>query len=261
MKWFLKKDKQMTTLIDLSLTLNARGKALRAPSIEYVDHQTSADRCASAYGIKKDDFRDGGYAAIEHLRLTTHDTTHLDAPWHYYPTCEGKKAKTIDEVPLEWCYGDGVVLDFHERKRGELITADDLKTALLKIDYQLKPFDIVLIRTDVYKYCEQPDYADLNPGMSKEATLWLIEQGIKVMGIDAWGWDRSLGDMIEELKSGNKEQFWESHYLGKEREYCHLERLANLDKIPVPHGFKLAVFPIKIERASGGWVRAVAIID
>jgi kynurenine formamidase len=46
--------------------------------------------------------------------------------------------------------------------------------------------------------------------MSKEATLWLIEQGIKVMGIDAWGWDRSLGDMIEELKAGNKEQFWES---------------------------------------------------
>jgi len=251
----------MTTLIDLSLTLKAGDKAPRPPSIEYVDHKESAKLCAAAYGVKKDDFREGGYAAIEHLRLTTHDTTHLDAPWHYYPTSEGKKAKTIDEVPLEWCYGDGVVLDFHEKQRGERITAHELKKALLKIEYQLKPFDIVLIRTDVYKYYGQHDYADLNPGMSREATLWLIEQGIKVMGIDAWGWDRSLGTMIKDLKDGNREQFWESHYLGKEREYCHLERLANLDKIPVSHGFKLSVFPIKIERASGGWVRAVAIID
>jgi len=251
----------MATLIDLSLTLNNRDEAPRAPSIEYVDHQQSAERCAVAYGVKKTDFRDGGYAAIEHLKLTTHDTTHLDAPWHFGPMSEGGKAKTIDEVPLEWCFSNGVVLDFHHKQKGERITADDLKNALAAIDYQLKPLDIVLIRTDVYKHYGQKDYADLNPGMSSDATRWLIEQGIKVMGIDAWGWDRSLGTMINDLKAGHREQFWESHYLGQEKEYCHLERLANLDKIPIPHGFKLSVFPIKIEGASGGWVRAVAIID
>lgn len=251
----------MTTFIDLSATLNARDQGPRPPSIEYVGHQQSAERCAVAYGVNQSDFRDSGYAAIEHLQLTTHDTTHLDAPWHYGPTSEGKRAKTIDEIPLEWCYGDGVVLDFHEKQKGDRITDIDLKKALSDIGYQLKPFDIVLIRTDVYKYYGQKDYADLNPGMSREATCWLVEQGIKVMGIDAWGWDRSLGSMIEALKAGNKEQFWESHYLGKEKEYCHLERLANLDRIPIPFGFKLSVFPIKIEAASAGWVRAVAIID
>ena len=81
------------------------------------------------------------------------------------------------------------------------------------------------------------------------------------MGIDAWGWDRPHKFMVEELKAGNKEHFFESHYLGIEREYVHLERLANLDKIPEPFGFKVVAFPIKIEGASAGWVRAVAMIE
>ena len=52
-----------------------------------------------------------------------------------------------------------------------------------------------------------------------------------------------------------------SNFHGKDKEYCHIENLTNLDKIPEPFGFKVAVFPVKIEKAGGGWVRAVAIID
>lgn len=251
----------MTQLIDLSVTLKCGDQCVRQPKIEYVTHEKSARRCAVAYGVKPEDFAEGKYAAIEHITLTTHDTTHMDAPYHYYPTAEGKPAKTIDQVPLEWCYSDGVVLSFTHKKRGENISAEEIQTALRKIGYRLKPLDIVLIRTDIYKHHGQKDYADLHPGVSREATLWLIEHGIKVMGIDAWGWDRSLGAMIADLKAGRHGQFWESHYLGKYKEYCHLERLGNLDKIPIPYGFKVAVFPIKIENASGGWVRAVAIVE
>ena len=97
--------------------------------------------------------------------------------------------------------------------------------------------------------------------MTAEATVYLLDHGIKVVGIDAWGWDRPIDVMAKELKEGDKDQFWEAHYLGKNREYCHLERLANLDKIPKSYGFKVVVFPIKIEGASAGWVRAVAIVE
>lgn len=45
---------------------------------------------------------------------------------------------------------------------------------------------------------------------------------------------------------------------GKEKEYCNLENLTSLDKIPRRHGFKAAVFPVKIERASGARVRVAA---
>lgn len=251
----------MTTLIDLSMTLTPRDRSPRPPKIDYVNHEQSARRSATAYGIRPEDFRGGKYAAIEHITLTTHDTTHLDAPYHYGPNSEGRPARTIDQVPLEWCFSDGVVLDFVHKRKGENITEGEVRTALDEMGYTLKPLDIVLIRTDIYKHAGEPEFASLHPGVSREATLWLIDQGVKVMGIDAWGWDRSLGYMIDDIKAGNQAQFWESHYLGWEREYCHLERLANLDRIPVPHGFKVAVFPIKIEKASAGWVRAVAILD
>jgi len=251
----------MIKIIDLSVSLTPRDQSARPPEIDYVGHEQSAERSAPIYGIKAEDFRENKYAAIEHITLTTHDTTHLDAPYHFHPTSEGKPAKTIDQIPLHWCFGDGVVLDFHRKKKGEAITAREVETALDRIQYNLKPLDIVLIRTDQYRHHGEAGFENKHPGMSRKATLYLIEQGIKVMGIDAWGWDRAHDVMINDLKAGKKEQFWESHYLGKDREYCHLERLANLDKIPIPHGFKVAAFPIKIEEASAGWVRAVAIVD
>ncbi len=256
----------MPQFIDLSVTLQARpgisyghGEA----EITYVAHEESARTRAGVYGLKPSDFdfRDGRYAAVERVCIGTHDTTHLDAPWHYAPTSEGKPAKTIDQIPLDWCYGDGVVLDFHHKKAGEGISASEVQAALAKINYRLKPRDIVLIRTDAYKHHGEPEYANIHPGMTRESTLWLIEQGIRTMGIDAWGWDRPHSVMVEDLKAGHKERFFESHYLGIEHEYVHLERLANLDKIPQPFGFKVAAFPIKIARGSAGWVRAVAILE
>jgi len=257
---------KMTQLIDLSVTLQNRPGIQYGhgdPEITYMSHEESARERAEVYGLKPDDFniRGGRYAAVERVSIGTHDTTHLDAPWHFGPTSEGKPAKKIDEVPLEWCYGDGVLLDFHHKKAGESISAGEVSGALDKIGYRLKPGDIVLIRTDAYKHYGESGYANIHPGMNRESTLWLIEHGIKTMGIDAWGWDRPHKVMADELKAGNKEQFWEAHYLGMEREYVHLERLANLDKIPRPFGFKVAAFPIKIAGASGSWVRAVAIIE
>jgi hypothetical protein len=46
-----------------------------------------------------------------------------------------------------------------------------------------------------------------------------------------------------------------------EKECCNLENLVNLDKLPKPYGFKISVFPIKIAKASSGWVQAVAIFE
>ncbi len=256
----------MPSFIDLSVTLSARpgtNYGHGEPEITYISHEESAQKRSSIYGLKPSDFdiRGGKYAAVERVSVGTHDTTHLDAPWHYAPTSEGKPSKTIDQIPLNWCYGDGVVLDFHHKRAGEGISAKEVEQALHKLGYQLKRWDIVLIRTDAYKHYGEPEYANIHPGMTRESTLWLIEHGIKMMGIDAWGWDRPHKVMVEELKAGNKKQFFEAHYLGSEREYVHLERLANLDKIPRPFGFKVIAFPIKIAEASAGWVRAVAIIE
>lgn len=248
-------------IIDLSVALKNGTHDITALQITYRDHAEEAKAAAGYFGLEESDFPDSKFAANEAITLNSHSGTHLDAPWHFGPTTAGRPAKTIDEIPLEWCYGDGVVLDFTHKRKGESISVKDIQEALSKIKYKIKSYDIVLIRTDTDKHIDEPGYEYMHPGVSKEATSWLIDQGVKVMGIDAWGWDRPFDVMVAEFKAGKKDQLWESHYLGKEKEYFHLEKLANLDRIPKPYGFKLAVFPVKIEKASAGWVRAVAIIE
>ena len=256
------KQKKKVQMIDLSVPLKqtAPGSMLKG-DIQYINHKEGTKIFGSLFGLKEEDFPEGSFSAVENISLTTHSGTHLDSPWHYWPTSEGKPAKTIDQIPLEWCYGEGVVLDLTHKKAGEGIEIPDFEKALQKIKYQLNPFDIVLVMTGASKYYGQEDYPRRHPGVTREATLWLIDHDIKVMGIDAWGWDRPFHIMIEEVKKGQKEKLWAAHYAGREKEYCHLENLTNLGKIPQPYGFKVAVFPVKIEKAGGGWVRAVAIIE
>jgi len=249
-------------IIDLSVTtVNNPPGAYIQSEIIYSTHKDSAELWGKILNWPDDLLPESGFAAVELAKISTHAGTHLDAPWHYGPNSGGKPAKTIDQIPLEWCYGDGVLLDFSHKKRGESISVEDVKQTLDKINYKIKPFDIVLIRTDTSKHYGESGYENMHPGMTRQATLWLIEQGVRVMGIDAWGWDRPFDIMLEEHKSGVKGNFWAAHFAGKEKEYCHIENLANLDLIPVPYGFKVAVFPVKIKRASAGWTRAVAIMD
>jgi kynurenine formamidase len=165
-------------------------------------------------------------------------------------------------MPLEWFYGDGVVLDMRQKPPGSAISIDDLKQALKKFDYRLKPGDIVLIQTGADQYWGKPEYSTNCSGMARESTLWLIAQGVKVMGTDAWGWDRPFGAIKEEFqKTGDKGILWGAHFAGIEKEYCHIEKLANLDKLPGPHGFKVACFPIKLTGCSAGWSRVVAFVE
>ncbi|MHB9155825.1 MAG: cyclase family protein, partial [Endomicrobiales bacterium] len=170
-------------------------------------------------------------------------------------------ARRIDEIPLEWCYGDGVVLDLRHKKAGELIGENDIVEALRRIDCTLKPLDIVLLMTGADKYFEKENYFYAHPGMSAEATDYLIERGVKVMGIDAWGFDRpAMGMLGDYLKTRDSACLFPAHFAGRKKEYCHIEKLAHLDKIPRPVGFKVACFPVKIENASAGWCRVVAIL-
>jgi kynurenine formamidase len=249
-------------IIDLSVPLSQTPPdSMLKVDIQYIDHKEGTKIFGGSFGLQEDDFPEGSFSAVEKLTLTTHSGTHLDAPWHYWPTSEGKPARTIDQVPLEWCFGDGVILDMMGKKPGQEISVEDLESGLLKIAYRLKPYDIVLVMTGASKYYGRPEYPGMHAGLTRESTLWLVNQGIKVMGIDAWGWDKPFDVMIEDVRKGKKEKLWAAHYAGKEKEYCHIENLANLEQIPRPFGFKVAVFPIKIERGGGGWVRAVAIIE
>ncbi len=264
-------------IIDLSIGITPglpSDPPMMIPQIEYVDHKAGAEQMKDFFpGLKTDQLPGGLGWAMEQVTLTTHSGTHLDAPYHYHPTMDngegdkgegdkGKKSLTIDQIPLEWCFGDGVVLDFSSLADGERITVEHIQEELKRIKYDIKPLDIVLIRTGADKYWGKEVYLVKGCGMTKESTLFLLEKGVRVTGIDAWSWDRPLPYIAQEFeKTKNADIIWEAHFAGIEKGYCHMEKLANLDKIPKPHGFKISCFPIKITSASAGWVRAVAIVD
>ena len=120
---------------------------------------------------------------------------------------------------------------------------------------------IVLINTGRSIYNGTKKFPDIGTGMSAEATEWLIDQGIRVMGIDSWGWDLPLKHLIKKAKeTNNSELFWEAHLVGQRKEYYHIEQLVNLDKLPY-QGFKIAVFPLKIVGASAAPARVVALFE
>jgi len=209
-----------------------------------------------------DEIPDGELLSLEIVHSSVHMGTHVDAPYHYGSMCNGRPAKMIMDIPLEWCFGPGVVLDFSRMKWPEVIHKEDIATALKKIKYKLKPMDIVLIRTDSDKLVGTPDYVNKYVGMMPDAVEYLLDQGIKMMGIDTIGLDRPCPEMFKEfLATKDKSKIWPSHFVGRRREYCHMERLGNLGAIPKPFGFMVSCLPVKVRNAGAGWCRAVAIIE
>ena len=202
-----------------------------------------------------------GWADDTIQKMGVHSTTHIDAPWHYSPTVNGERAKTIDEIPLDWCYGDGIVINMAHKADFDPITVADLQADLAKNNLTIQPGNIVLIRTDRDALMGTKEFPDKGTGMSAEATEWLIDQGVKVMGIDQWGWDLPLRYQVEQAKK-NKDNsvFWAAHLVGARKEYCHIEQLTNLKALP-SNGFKVAVFPLKIVGGSAAPARVVAIFD
>ena len=118
-----------------------------------------------------------GWADDEIRKMGVHSTTHLDAPWHYAPTSMGKKAKTIDEVPLAWCYGDGLVIDMKHKADFDPITVADIQGFLNDHQLTIAPNTLVLIKTGRDRLMGTKDFFKKGTGMSATATEWLIDQG------------------------------------------------------------------------------------
>lgn len=228
--------------------------------IKYHSHSDGAAQAQAILKVPASVFRnDEGWATETITNLGTHDSTHIDAPWHYNREIQGNRAETIDELPLEWFFSDGVVLDMSHKADGDAMSVEDIEKELFRIGYKLKPLDIVLVRTGCDAHYNKPDYLFRGCGVTAEATKWLYDQGVRVMGIDAWGWDVPLDrQAAEAMKRKEKGIFWAAHQV--DLPYAQIERLVNLSSIP-QSGFKVSCFPLKIKGGSAGPARVVAIIE
>jgi kynurenine formamidase len=246
-------------LIDLSASIRPDPPEFPDPlrtEVEFSDHAKGAAAIETLFGVGPELLRDGeGWAVETFTLLGTHNSTHVDAPWHYNSTIAGERAQTIDEVPLEWFLAPGLVVDATDREDGDSLSAEEMEKRLPRPPRER---DIVLVHTGRDKFIDEPDYIARGPGVTAEATRWLFERGVRVMGIDAWGWDEPLHLQAERAKrSGEKGVFWAAHQC--DLPYSQIERLVNLGSLP-PDGFEIACFPLRLAGGSAAPARVVAIV-
>ncbi|MFZ7104844.1 MAG: cyclase family protein [Peptococcaceae bacterium] len=254
----------MYKIIDLSMPHENGGTEPFPPKIEFSDHSAGAQRLAKLAGLEASDFPNSMALATDIISGSGHSGTHIDAPLHYGPYCAGNPAKSVDQIPLEWCFGPGVVLDMRHKEPGAEITAGDMEAALVRINYQLNPGDIVLLHTGCDKYwgTDTETYLAMQSGLGIAGLDWLLDRGIRCIGIDAWTLDRPVQAMVEAYRSsGNKNELWGSHMHGRKREYIQIEKLGHLEDLPQPYGFLVSALPVKLVGATAGWCRAVALLN
>ena len=235
-----------------------------SPKVTYRNHQQTAGGLAHFFpGLEPHELPDSEGWAVESITLSTHNGTHMDAPWHFHSTTNHgtEPAPTIDQTPLEYCFQPGVKLDFRNFEDGYLVSGADIERELERIGHELQPLDIVLINTRAGSVCGEPGYVDAGCGMGREATLYLTERGVRVVGTDGWSWDAPFNHTAKKwAENRDPSMIWEGHKAGREIPYWQMEKLHNLEALP-GDGFTVACFPVKIADASAGWTRCVAMLN
>jgi cyclase len=226
-------------------------------------HMSSEMREHFGIEFDPDDLPDGEFLSLDRITLTTHTGTHVDAPSHYGSACTYGTGipRHIDEMPLEWFHGPGVVLDLTDAGTGA-VGAARLEKEFARIGHVPAPMEIVLLHTGADERVGTREYFTTFAGLDGPAVNLLLDLGVRVIGTDAFSLDAPFGNIIERYqRMGDRSVLWPAHFAGRQREYCQIERLANLGSLPQPYGFTVSCFPVKVARAGAGWARAVAIVE
>lgn len=255
-------------IIDLSSPVDASGFEPDPIGHEVLDpragalHMSAEMRTHLDIEFDPDELPGGEFLSLDRMSLTTHTGTHVDAPSHYgsRTTYGTGVPRHIDQMPLDWFVRPGVVLDLTGHGTGTAGVAD-LRKEFERIDYTPEPYDIVLLNTGAAARAGTREYFTEFTGLDGPAVHLLLDLGVRVIGTDAFSLDAPFGDIINRYRrTGDRSVLWPAHFAGRGREYCQIERLANLDALPEPVGFRVMCLPVKIAGAGAAWARAVAVI-
>lgn len=264
-------------IIDLSVCIDSRDIMPEKVTCQLLDHQQGAAKLGGAGSTRKvtdfirrllgrestithEDFPDKMGLSSMYYSLSTHTGTHIDAPYHYGWREDAQAVqKTITDIPLEWCYGRGIVIDCSEA--ADVIDESFVQQALFDQGREIGEGDIVLIHTGASERYGKPSYCEKYKSLTPGALSLILNRGVKVVGVDTFSFDAPFKGMLEAYrKSKDKSCLWPNHVLGRSREYIQIERLANLKELlAIPH-FNICCFPIKLWRADAAWSRVVAIV-
>lgn len=232
------------------------------PQVEHLRPAVEgADIMCLLFDCTRDDLPDGEGWADDRVVMASHIGTHVDAPLHSGTTCEGRPARTIDQIGLEELFVDSVVLDVRaDAVPGEAIPVDALRAAVDRVG-GIPEGGGALVRTGQERYTLADEGFYVYPGMSRDGTLYLAECGARVLGTDALGWDRPFGAMREAFeRTGDPGELWDGHYAVRDREAFIVQQLTNLAALP-ERPVRIGFFPINLAGCSAAPARVVAFVD
>ena len=256
-------------IIDLSAPVDAAGYEPDPVTHEVLSPRDGALHMSREmrkhFGIEFDPdvLPDGEFLSLDRISLTTHTGTHVDAPSHYGSVAAygDGRPRHIDEMPLDWFHRPGVVLNLTDTGTGT-ISAARVEKEFARIGHVPAPMEIVLLHTGADRRAGTPEYFTTFAGLDSTAVHALLDLGVRVIGTDAFSLDAPFGYIIEQYRrTGDRSVLWPAHVAGRLREYCQIERLANLGALPRPYGFTVSCLPVRIAGAGAGWTRAVALVE
>ena len=150
----------------------------------------------------------------------------------------GRPTATIDEVPL----------NFRHLPDGHVVRPEEVEAEPARVGHKLRPLDIVVVATSAGVRHGEDDYLNSGCGMGRNATLFLLERGVRVTGTDAWSWDAPFASTAERwAESRDPSIIWKGHRASMVHGYCHMEKLSNLD---APHP---AALDMEVHVNGGRW--------
>ncbi len=167
---------------------------------------------ASAGILQRDGFCD------HYVSIGTHVGTHIDAPMHMLPG-----GKQLNDFPLEHFVGDGVLIDV--RSGYEAVKLASIKTG-----------DIVLLYSGASENYLKPSYYKNYPAIPHHIADYLVQQKIKMVGLDACSPDNTDGFPIHKVLLSN--------------DILVIENLTNLASLAGKQ-FRIYALPINLQLDAG----------
>ena len=180
--------------------------------------------------------------ATRRLVLGTHTGTHVDAPLHFLPD-----GGSVDQLSLESLVGPAHVVDLSDAEPLEAVDVERLRAALGGRPQHPR----VLLRYGwSHRFDTESYYVDW-PHLAEEVCPWLVEHGVRLLGMDTPSPDDPRLGFGSERDSPN-------HHVLLGAGVILLEYLANLDQLQSPDVFLVAL-PLRVAGADGAPARVIAL--
>ena len=131
----------------------------------------------------------------QYIQTSNHMGTHLDA---------------IDEIPMEWLCGPGVIVDLRD-EMGDLAL---YTPQMIEKRVKIKQGDLLILHTGFHVHsqfgaeADEERYIHMHPGAHPDMVPWLLKKGIHVWGVDCISTDHPMNLPIGRFLGKGMHDHW-----------------------------------------------------